>query len=323
MGGDLAPRAVIAGAVAAARDLGLSVLLVGPEAELSAAVAREAGGTAPPSLSILDAPEFIAMNEAPLAALRRKPRASIKVAAEAVARGDAQALYSAGHTGATLLAAHAAFGVLVGAERPALAVLVPTLAGSAVLLDTGATLECRPEHLRAFGLMGSAYAEVALGIERPRVGLLSVGEEAGKGTELVRESHRLLAASALNFVGNLEARDFFSGQADVIVCDGFTGNIALKFGEGLVEMLGQLLRQAVASSPDPKQGAAVVDDGFARLRSRVDSSEHGGAPLLGLNGLALVGHGRSDAHAVRNGIAAAARLADGQMVARLREALIR
>ena len=323
MGGDLAPRAVIAGAVAAARDLGLSVLLVGPEAELSAAVAREAGGTAPPSLSILDAPEFIAMNEAPRAALRRKPRASIKVAAEAVARGDAQALYSAGHTGATLLAAHAAFGVLVGAERPALAVLVPTLAGSAVLLDTGATLECRPEHLRAFGLMGSAYAEVALGIERPRVGLLSVGEEAGKGTELVRESHRLLAASALNFVGNLEARDFFSGQADVIVCDGFTGNIALKFGEGLVEMLGQLLRQAVASSPDPKQGAAVVDDGFARLRSRVDSSEHGGAPLLGLNGLALVGHGRSDAHAVRNGIAAAARLADGQMVARLREALIR
>ena len=306
MGGDRAPGEVIAGAVAAARDLHVSVCLVGPIDQLSAGVARVSGGSAPASLSFLDAADYISMDDAPLAALRRKPRASVKVAAEAVARGDADALYSAGHTGATLLSAHAAFGVLRGAERPALAVLVPTRTGSAVLLDTGATLECRPEHLRAFGVMGAAYARIVLGVDRPRVGLLSVGEEAGKGTELVREAHALLAASGLHFVGNLEARDFFSGNADVIVSDGFTGNIVLKVGEGLVEMLEHLLGP----------------EAFTGVRARLDASEHGAAPLLGLNGLALVGHGRSDARAVRNGIATAVRLAEGQMVSRLREALI-
>ena len=305
MGGDHAPGEVIAGAVAAARDLNVPVCLVGPIDQLAAEVARVSGGPAPALLSLVDAPDSISMDDAPLAALRRKPRASIKVAAEAVARGDADALYSAGHTGATLLSAHAAFGVLAGAERPALAVLVPTRTGSAVLLDTGATLECRAEHLRAFGVMGAAYARIVLGVDQPRVGLLSVGEEAGKGTELVREAHGLLAASGLNFVGNLEARDFFSGRADVIVADGFTGNVVLKVGEGLVELIEHLLGP----------------EAFVGVRARLDASEHGAAPLLGLDGLALVGHGRSDARAVRNGIATAARLAEGQIVARLREAL--
>jgi glycerol-3-phosphate acyltransferase PlsX len=305
MGGDHAPGEVIAGAVAAARDLNVSVCLVGPIDQLAAEVARVSDGPAPVSLSFLDAPDSISMDDAPLAALRRKPRASVKVAAEAVARGDAHALYSAGHTGATLLSAHAAFGVLPGAERAALAVLVPTRTGSAVLLDTGATLECRAEHLRAFGVMGAAYARIVLGVDRPSVGLLSVGEEAGKGTELVREAHGLLAASGLTFVGNLEARDFFSGRADVIVADGFTGNVVLKVGEGLVELIEHLLGP----------------EAFGAIRARLDASEHGAAPLLGLNGLALVGHGRSDARAVRNGIATAARLAEGQVVARLREAL--
>lgn len=320
MGGDNAPREIVAGAVAAARDLGLTVILVGAADRLSEELGRTPGGT-PASLSILDTPESIAMDEAPLLALRRKPRASITVAAEAVARGDADALYSAGHTGATLLAAHAAFGVLPGAERPALAVLVPTLTGSAILLDTGATLDCRPHHLRAFGVMGAAYAQVALGVEAPKVGLLSVGEEAGKGTELVRESHALLAASSLNFIGNLEARDFFSGRADVIVCDGFTGNITLKVGEGLVETLERLLRQELGPSFTTRLAAWLVRDAWGRLRARVDATAHGGAPLLGVNGVVLVGHGRSTARAVRNGIATAARLAGGQTVSRLREAL--
>lgn len=320
MGGDNAPHEVVAGAAAAARELGLTVILAGPADQLSPVIDRIAGG-APPTLSVLDTPEFITMEEAPLVALRRKPRASITVAAEAVARGDAEALYSAGHTGATLLAAHAAFGVLPGAERPALAVLVPTLTGSAVFLDTGATLDCRPHHLRAFGVMGSAYAQVALGVEHPKVGLLSVGEEAGKGTELVREAHALLAASKLNFVGNLEARDFFSGRADVIVCDGFTGNITLKVGEGLVETLERLLRQELGPSFTTRLAAWLVRDAWARLRARVDATAHGGAPLLGVNGVALVGHGRSKARAVRNGIATAARLAEGGTVSRLREAL--
>lgn len=320
MGGDHAPHEVIAGAVAAARDLGLQVLLVGPADRLGDEL-RHSGAGVPASLTILDTPEFIAMDEAPLPALRRKPRASITVAAEAVARGDADALYSAGHTGATLLAAHAAFGVLPGAERPALAVLMPTMTGSAVLLDTGATLECRAHHLRAFGIMGSAYAKIALAVDNPRVGLLSVGEEAGKGTELVREAHGLLAASSLNFVGNLEARDFFSGRADVIVCDGFTGNVTLKVGEGLVDAMERLLRQELATSFTARLGAWLTKDVWRRLRGRVDAAEHGGAPLLGVNGLALVGHGRSRAREVRNGIATAARLAEGRVVARLREAL--
>jgi glycerol-3-phosphate acyltransferase PlsX len=320
MGGDHAPHEVVLGAVAAARELGHTVLLVGPADRLTSEIARVPGG-APPTLSVLHTSEFITMDEAPSAALRRKPRASITVAVETVARGDADALYSAGHTGATLLAAHAAFGLLPGAERPALAVPVPTLTGSAVLLDTGATLDCRPHHLRAFGVMGSAYAQVALGIEQPRVGLLSVGEEAGKGTELVREAHALLAAAPLNFVGNLEARDFFSGQADVIVCDGFTGNVILKVGEGLVEALVRLLRQELGPTMTTRLASWLVKDAWARLRARVDATEHGGAPLLGVNGLVLVAHGRSKARAVRNGIATAAKLFESRTVSRLRAAL--
>ncbi len=323
MGGDFAPREVIAGAVAAARDTGVSVILVGPADQVSAEAHRVAQGRLPDSLSIFDTPDFIAMDAAPREALRRMPRASVKVAAEMVSRGEADGFYSLGHTGATVLASHAAFGMLEGAKRPAIAVLVPTLAGSAVLLDTGATLDCRPVHLRSFGVMGAAYSTIALGIERPRVGLLSVGEEAGKGTKLVREAYGLLAASGLNFIGNLEAHDFFSGRADVIVCDGFTGNVALKVGEGLVDAMEVLLKKELAKSLTARLGGRLARPAFLRVRDRADSAEYGGAPLLGLKGLALVGHGRSDARAVRNGIATAARLVEGQLLLRLRDALSR
>ena len=321
MGGDHAPHEVVAGAAAAARELDLKVILVGPADRLRPALDGIAGG-APRTLSVLDTPEFITMEEGPLMALRRKPRASITVAMETVARGDADAVYSAGHTGATLLAAHAAFGVLPGVERPALAVLVPTLTGAAIMLDTGATLDCRPAHLKAFGVMGAAYAQVELGVANPRIGLLSVGEEAGKGTELVRDAHALLAESPLNFVGNVEARDFFLGNADVVVCDGFTGNVILKVGEGLVEALVRLLRQELGPSFTRRLAGWLVQDAWHRLRARVDATEHGGAPLLGVNGLVLVSHGRSKARAVRNGIALASRLVEGQMVSRLRDAMV-
>ncbi len=307
------------------RDLPVSVQLVGPSSVIAAELARIVGRATPAYLSrisTVEAPDVIGMTESPLAALRRKPQATIKVAAERVARGEADALYSAGHTGATLLAAHGAFGLLPGAERPALAVLVPTVTGEAVLLDTGASLDCRPRHLVEFAVMGEAYARIVLGLDAPRVGLLSVGEEAGKGNELVREAHALLSAMpGLNFVGNLEARDFFSGQADVIVCDGFTGNIALKVGEGLVDTLGTLLRREMGQSVWTRLGASLARPAVHRLRRRVDAGEHGGAPLLGVNGLAMVGHGRSDARAIRNGIALTARLVEGGVVSRLRDAL--
>jgi glycerol-3-phosphate acyltransferase PlsX len=317
MGGDRAPAAVVAGAVQAATRPGLSVALVGPTAVLRDELARLRRAI-PSTISVVEAPEAIAMDEAPLAALRRKPRASVKVAADLVASGGANAFFTAGHTGAGFLAAHSALGVLPAVARPALAVTLPTRTGAAVLLDAGANLECRPEHLVQFGLMGSAYARVALDIAEPRVGLLSIGEEAGKGTDLIREAHDLLAAQPITFVGNLDARQLFSGDVEVIVCDGFTGNIALKVGESLAELIERMLSDELGLSEIARAG---LGEGFERFRRRIDYAERGAAPLLGLAGLALVGHGRSSAQAVESGILMAARLAEGRMVERLAEAL--
>jgi len=317
MGGDRAPAAVVAGAVQAATRPGLSVALVGPTAVLRDELARLRCAI-PSTISVVEAPEAIAMDEAPLAALRRKPRASVKVAADLVASGGANAFFTAGHTGAGFLAAHSALGVLPAVARPALAVTLPTRTGAAVLLDAGANLECRPEHLVQFGLMGSAYARVALDIAEPRVGLLSIGEEAGKGTDLIREAHDLLAAQPITFVGNLDARQLFSGDVEVIVCDGFTGNIALKVGESLAELIERMLSDELGL---PEIARAGLGEGFERFRRRIDYAERGAAPLLGLAGLALIGHGRSSAQAVESGILMAARLAEGRMVERLAEAL--
>ena len=296
MGGDTAPRHVVDGALAAVREIDLGVLLVGPSALLDAELSRDAGVDRR-RVRILDAPDVVTMAESPSAALRRKPGASIRIAADAVARGEAAGLFSAGHTGATVMAAHAAFGMLPGVDRPALAATIPTPHGRAVLLDVGASVECRPPHLLQFAVMGSVYARVALGIDAPRVGLLSIGEEATKGNELTRDSHQLLKASLPSFIGNVEARDVYRGQADVIVCDGFTGNVALKISEGLVEVIEGLLNE--------------------RLSVMTDYAEYGGAPLLGVNGVAVVGHGRSSAKAVRNGIALAHRFASDRVIPRI------
>jgi len=319
MGGDLAPAAVIAGAVQAVRRQQIGVVLVGAEDAVRAELARLDPGPLP--IAVVDAPETIAMHESPLAALRRKPRASVRVAAGIVAKGEAQALFSAGHTGATLLAARAALGLLAGVDRPALAVTVPTRTGAAILLDAGANPECRPPHLCQFGVLGAAYAEVALGVERPRVGLLSIGEEAGKGTDLIRDAHALLEAAPVDFIGNLEARDVFTGRADVIVCDGFTGNVALKIGEGLVEAAELMLREELGAELVSQIGALLTRRAFQRFKQRVDYAEHGGAPLLGVDGVVVIGHGRSTPQAVENGIGLAARLARQQMVPRLGAAL--
>jgi glycerol-3-phosphate acyltransferase PlsX len=319
MGGDSAPGAVVAGAVAAVRDLGLRVVLVGPEAAIREEASAHGGDVL--DVSVVDAPEAIGMTESPLAALRRKRRASIRVAMDIVARGDADAVFTAGHTGAAMIAAHAAFGVLPGVERPALAVVVPTPKGAAVLLDAGANVDCRPDHLERFGVMGAAYARIALNLERPRVGLLSIGEEAGKGNDLVREAHGLLASAPVHFIGNLEARDLFAGLADVIVCDGFAGNIALKVGEGLVEALETMLREELGAEVVSQFGALLTRRAFARFRQRVDWAEYGGAPLLGVSRLVVVGHGRSTPHAVESGIRQTVRLLESRVVEGLRDAL--
>jgi len=316
MGGDHAPAHPVDGAVAAARNLGLGIDLIGREAAIRAELARH------PDIDdldvrVIDAPDVIDMVESPAKALRRKPRASIRVAAEHVASGGAVALFSAGHTGASVVAAHAAFGMLPGVDRPALAPTVPTHTGSAVLLDAGATVECRPSHLLQFAHMGAIYARVGLGVEQPRIGLLSIGEEETKGNDLTREAHQLLKASALTFIGNVEARGIFSGDADVIVCDGFTGNVALKLSEGLVEMAEHLLGEELQSTFSSQVGYLLSRRAFRRFRKRVDYSEFGGAPLLGVAGLCIVGHGRSSVKAVRNAVAMASRMAGNQMMERL------
>lgn len=318
MGGDHAPAAVIDGAVHAARSLGVAVVLVGPFDRVRAELDRR--DTTGAELVVVDAPDVVPMDEAPLAALRRRPRASVRVAADMVAAGEASAFFSAGHSGATLLAAHAALGLMPGVQRPALAVTVPTQTGAAVLLDAGATVECRPEHLVQFAHLGVAYAAVAMDLAAPKVGLLSIGEEAGKGTDLTRDTHARLRAEPLHFIGNVEARELFTGRADVVVCDGFTGNIALKVGEGLVESLEEMLRQELDAALVSQIGGLLMRRAFARFRQRVDYAEYGAAPLLGVQGLALVGHGRSSSRAVGSGIAMAARLAGSRVVERMQAA---
>ena len=318
MGGDTAPGLVVDGALAAARHLDLGVVLVGPVSRLEAQVERHAVGIEASKVRFVEAGAVIDMVESPSAALRRKPNASIKVAAELVARGEAAALFSAGHTGATVMAAHGSFGMIAGVDRPALAATIPTKGRPAILLDVGASVECRPAHLLQFAVMGSVYARVAFGMDEPRVGLLSIGEEATKGNDLTREAHRLLkGGTAVNFIGNIEARDVYSGDADVIVCDGFTGNVALKISEGLVDTIESLLREELSRTITMRVGSLLTQRAMRHFKRRVDYSEYGGAPLLGVAGITIVGHGRSSAKAVRNAVAMAYRFASGQFIQRV------
>jgi glycerol-3-phosphate acyltransferase PlsX len=318
MGGDYAPGSVVEGALAAARHLDVAVALVGATSRIREALASH-DDWSPLSVEIVEAPDVIGMREPPAATLRRKPRASIRVAAELVSRREAVGLFSAGHTGATVMAAHSAFGMLPGVDRPALAATIPTRARPAVLLDAGASVECRPHHLLQFAVMGSAYARIAIGVDRPRVGLLSIGEEETKGNDLTREAHRLLKASPVHFIGNIEGREIYSGAADVIVCDGFTGNVVLKTSEGLVDAVEALLGEELQGTFSSQVGYLLSRRAFRRFRRRVDYSEYGGALLLGVAGLAIVGHGRSSVKAVRNAIALAYRFASADFIRRVEQ----
>jgi glycerol-3-phosphate acyltransferase PlsX len=320
MGGDHAPSRIVDGAVAAARHLDVRLVLVGRVAELNARLA-EHGDWRRLGIEVVNAPDVVEMSESPAASLRRKPGASIRVAAELVAAGRAAALFSAGNTGATVLAAHGAFGMLPGVGRPALAPVIPTRGTPAVLLDAGANVEAKPQHLLQFAVMGAAYARLALGVDQPRVGLLSVGEEAAKGNELTREAHRLLNDGPIRFIGNVEGRELYSGVADVVVCDGFTGNVVLKTGEGLVDAVEALLGDELRGTFSSQVGYLLARRAFRRFRRRVDYSEFGGAPLLGLGGLTIVGHGRSSGKAVRNAIAMASRFVAEGFTARVEQGI--
>jgi len=308
MGGDYAPASEVEGALQAARDFSVGVILLGRSEEIEAELAKH--NASPKSLRSLnveveDAREVITMDEPVANAVRRKRNSSIRCAAQAVRDGRAQGLVSAGSTGAVMMTAKLVLGTLPQVDRPALAA-VPTITGrGTVILDVGANAECKPVHLYQFGVMGSLYSSVIVGVERPKVGLLSIGEEEIKGNDLTKEAFKLLKNSSLNFIGNIEGRDMYTGQADVIVCDGFTGNVALKVSEGVIETTMKMLKEELMGSLPSKAGAILTRPAFQRFKQRLDYAEYGGAPLIGVKGVTVICHGRSSAKAIRNAIGVA------------------
>jgi glycerol-3-phosphate acyltransferase PlsX len=320
MGGDCGPQVTVEGAVAAARAFGARLMLVGDEQALREQLARH--DVAGLSLEVRHAPEAVDMGESPMAAVRRKKQSSIRIGLELVKRGEAEAFVSAGNTGAVMAAALLVLGPLPGVERPAIAVIVPTVSGHAVLLDAGANVDCRARHLVQFAIMGNVYSRDVLGRPRPRVGLLSIGEEECKGNELTREAFRELEAEpSLHFIGNVEGRDVFSGSADVVICDGFIGNVALKISEGLADAMFHLLREELQTGLRARIGSFLLMPSFRRFKRRVDSAETGGAPLLGVGGVCIVSHGRSTAKAIMNAIRVAGDCAANKVIAHIREGI--
>jgi len=300
MGGDHAPSEVVKGAVLAAAEFAVEIILVGQEDVVRRELAA-AGGT-PRNISVFDAREIVTMEDTALAPLRRKRNSSVRVCANLVAEGKANAFVSAGNTGATWTSARAVMGMIEGVSRPALAAVVPSLKGHTLLLDVGANVDAKPNHLREFAVMGHFYAQMLFDVGAPRVGLLSIGEEEGKGNELTKETYRVLKETGLNFIGNAEGRDVFNGNADVVVCDGFIGNVVLKASEALGEFVSTTLRQEMMKTLPRKIGGMLAKSAFEGLKKRMDYSEYGGAPLLGVKGGCIVCHGRSNAKAIKNAI---------------------
>lgn len=309
MGTDAAPLPEVEGAIQAARNRLAEVLLVGPSEILERELARRGAAKLP--IEIVHASETVTMEDAAAKAFRRKRDSSMRVAARLVHAGRADGMVSAGNTGAVMTAAKITLGALEGVDRPALAAVFPTSRGkAAVLLDVGANVDCKPHHLEQFAIMGEVYYRVIFGVERPRVGLLSIGSEDHKGNELTREAFQQLKKLPLRFAGNVEGRDLYNGRVEVIVCDGFIGNVALKISEGLIEAVASLLKESLSSTLTSKVGYVLSRNAFRHFKKRVDYSEYGGAPLLGVRGVCLIAHGSSNANAIKNAIRVAAEFAE-------------
>jgi len=294
---------VVEGTIAACRELGIHVALVGPEG-IVAEELRRAGGAGLP-IRVVDAPDAVGMAEK-ISRATLKKRSSIHVAVELVRDGQADAFFSAGNTAACWTIAKMALGALEEVDRPALAAVVPHLTGRTLLIDVGANANCKARHLEEFAVMGKVYMSAVFHTPNPRVGLMSMGEEETKGNELTKEVHEVLKESTLNFIGNVEGHDLFTGKVDVIVMDGFTGNVALKASETLAESMMHLIKEELMRTPLRKFGAMLSRGAFAAVKRRIDPDEYGGAPLLGVNGCVVIGHGRSTAVAVKHGIRVAA-----------------
>ena len=308
MGGDDAPGVVVEGAIASLPGLnGHGVVLVGDSAQIGAS-ARALGGL-PPQLEVLHASQVVLMADKPVEALRRKPDSSIARCVDLVAKGQAAGLVSAGNTGAVVAHATLKLGLLEGVKRPGIAVDMPSLEGFTLVIDCGANVKCTPEHLYQYGVMASAFSKDVYGKPNPRVGLLNIGAEQTKGNKLVRQAGKLLEGSTLNYIGYIEGRDVFTGAADVVVCEGFVGNVLLKVSEGLADALMKMLKQAFQRTLRRRIGAKLCEYAFRELAARVDCREHGGAPLLGVNGNCVIAHGGSDSFAIANAIRCAAEAA--------------
>jgi phosphate acyltransferase len=321
MGGDHAPGEIVAGAVAAAREDKIDVLLAGPREQLEKALA-EAGAVADDGIEVVDAPDVIAMDDHdPARAVRTRKDASISVASRLVKEGRADAVFSAGSTGAALAGAVLHVGRIRGVARPAIAIVLPFDPSPTVLVDAGANADVRPEHLAGFGVLGSVFAKVRLGIENARVGLLNVGEEPGKGSELAQTAFPLLQAADLNFIGNVEGRDLPSDRVDVVVTDGFTGNVVLKTLEGFARFLMNELLKIFTATDEAKAASDVLMPGLLELALTLRPESHGGAHLLGVKGVCIIGHGSSNAEAVRAALRIASQTVEGGLVTEITQAL--
>ena len=312
MGGDHAPEAIVGGALEAVSELPVEIALVGAKERLEPLIQGAKGAE---KLTIHHASDVISMSAHPVEAIRRQRDSSIVVAARLVKEGVADALVSAGSTGAAMACSLLEWGRIKGIERPAISTILPTLDGACIMLDVGAQVDCRPSHLAQFALMGSLYAERVLGISKPKIGLLNNGEEEGKGCELVREAYPLLASIPdLNFIGNVEGRDILVGKADVVVCDGFVGNVVLKFAEGMGAVIFDLLREAIGRDTRSKVGGLLLRPALKQLWRKMDYTEYGGAPLLGIKGVCIISHGSSNEKAVKNAIRVACESVTGEIV---------
>jgi glycerol-3-phosphate acyltransferase PlsX len=319
MGGDHAPGVNVDGALAAAREFGVSTILVGATGKIAPLIEGQDTGSA--TIEIVEAPEVIGMHEAAVAAVRKKRFSSIRVAAGLVREGRADGLVSAGHTGAAMVSAKMVIGMIEGVDRPALAAIIPTVSGFCLLLDVGANPESKNNNFREFAVMGHLYAQLLFGMSAPRIGLMSIGEEDTKGTDLTKEAFKVLKETGLNFIGNVEGNDVFNGRCDVIVTDGFTGNVLLKASESLAEMIQKSLREEITKSMKASIGFLLSKSAFRSFKTRIDYSEYGGAPLLGVKKCCIVGHGRSSAKAIKNAIRLAAEFSKKRLAERIQESI--
>ena len=317
MGGDHAPREIVAGALRAREELGVEVLLVGDPQQIEAELPSK---TNLGQIEIVPASETIGMDEEPLSAIRRKPQASINVAMDLVKKNKAQAVISAGHSGAAMAAALLRLGRLPGIDRPAIGAVFPTLVASkpVLILDVGANVDCRPKFLEQFAVMGSVYSQYVLGTPSPQVGLLNIGEEDCKGNDLAIRTHQILQENShISFIGNAEGRDVLSGRFDVIVCDGFVGNVLLKFAEAVGEILLQILREELPQGVRGQLGTTLLKPNLKRIKQRIDHAEHGGGLLLGVAGICIISHGSSQAPSIFNAIRMAKEAVDHQVLERI------